>query len=126
MMTFGGNAVPLSLVLPAGFDSLLAAAQVQPDAVLAVQDDSGRLARILRIKVPIIVEIAHRKTNVREVIALKPGTVIEFGTKSDDLLGFHIGRARIGKGEAVKIGENFGLRILDIGGVRERIASLKV
>jgi flagellar motor switch protein FliN/FliY len=126
-LTIGGTAVQLSLILPAAFDPFLAAAATQAGAEAAeLAAQAGRIARILKIKVPIIVEIARRRTTVREIVALKPGTVIEFDKKNDELLDVRIGRAGVGKGEAVKVGENFGLRVLDIGGVRERIQSLKV
>jgi len=82
------------------------------------------LDRILRVSVPVVVEIARRRTTVKEVVSFKPGTVIEFDKKSDDLLELTAGKARIGKGEAVKIGESFGLRVAEVGTVQERIKSL--
>jgi len=86
--------------------------------------ETPNIDRILNISVPLVVEIARRRITLKEVIAFKPGTVIEFEKKSDDLLDLTVAKARIGKGEAVKVGESFGLRVLDVGSVRERIKSL--
>jgi flagellar motor switch protein FliN len=82
------------------------------------------MARILKIKVPLRVEIARRRATVKEVIAFKPGTVIEFEKNSEDLLDLCAGYERVAKGEAVKVGESFGMRVLEVSTVRDRIKSL--
>jgi flagellar motor switch protein FliN/FliY len=80
--------------------------------------------RILQVAVPLIVQIARRRTNVREVLGFRPGAVVEFDKKSDELLDLFAGKCKIGKGEAVKVGESFGIRVLDIGTARETAAKL--
>ena len=87
-------------------------------------DFPSELRRILRIRVPLVVEIARRKSKVGAVMAFKPGSVIEFNKKSDDLLELYAGQAHIGRGEAVKVGESFGIRVLDIDSVRDMVRNL--
>jgi flagellar motor switch protein FliN/FliY len=55
---------------------------------------------------------------------LGTGAIIEFFKRSDEPLELMINNKVIGVGEAVKVGENFGLRISKIGDVKEIIRSL--
>ena len=59
-----------------------------------------------------------------EIVSLSTGAVIEFEKPSDSLLDLMINNKRIGRGQAVKIGENFGLRVESIGSVRARIQAM--
>ncbi len=76
------------------------------------------------LRVPLIVRLAHRSMAMGEIIRLSAGTLIEFDKPGHSDLELMIGRRVIGCGHAVKVGENFGLRIKAIGPVRERIRSL--
>ena len=61
---------------------------------------------------------------LRDIIDLMPGTIIEFPKHSDEELELVVNNKAIGTGNAVKIGENFGIRIPYIGDLQERIAAL--
>ena len=82
------------------------------------------LQRILRLEVPVIVKLADRKLNMNEVMRLGVGAIIEFFKASDEPLELQINNKVIGAGEAVKVGENFGLRITTIGDVKAVIRSM--
>lgn len=84
----------------------------------------NELSRILRIQVPIIVKLAERKLLLSEVMRLGAGAIIEFAKASDEPLELLINNKTIGVGETVKVGENFGLRITQVGDVKQIIASL--
>lgn len=84
----------------------------------------GELQRILRLQVPVIVKLAERKLLLSEVMRLGVGAIIEFVKSSEEPLELLINNKSIGVGEAVKVGENFGLRIKQIGDVKQVIASL--
>jgi flagellar motor switch protein FliN/FliY len=84
----------------------------------------SELQRILRLQVPVIVKLAERKLTFAEVMRLGPGAIIEFSKSSEEPLELLINNKTIGLGEAVKVGENFGLRINQIGDVREVIRSM--
>ena len=85
---------------------------------------AGELGRILRLEVPVIVKLAERKLNMAEVLRLGAGAIIEFSKANGDPLELLINNKPIGVGEAVKVGENFGLRITQIGDVRSVIRSM--
>ena len=82
------------------------------------------LQRILRLEVPVIVKLAERTLTLSEVMRLGTGAIIEFFKSSDEPLELLINNKPIGTGEAVKVGENFGLKITHIGDVKSVIRSL--
>ena len=61
---------------------------------------------------------------VNEVLNLVPGAIIELPKKADEELDLMVNNKQIGVGAAVKVVENFGLRISYIGDLKERIAAL--
>ena len=76
------------------------------------------------MEVPVIVKLADRKLMLSEVLRLGTGAIIEFFKRSDEPLELLINNKTIGVGETVKIGENFGLRITQIGDVRQIIHAM--
>ena len=94
------------------------------DAPEAAQVSQAELHRILRLEVPVIVKLAQRKLSMSEVLRLGVGAIIEFAKSSDEPLDLLINNKPIGVGEAVKVGENFGLRITQIGDVKAVIKSM--
>jgi flagellar motor switch protein FliN len=84
----------------------------------------GELHRILRMEVPVIVKLGERKLLLSEVMRLGVGAIIEFSKRSDEPLELLINNKIIALGETVKVGENFGLRITQVGDVRNTIQSL--
>ncbi len=84
----------------------------------------NELQRIMRLQVPVIVKLAERKLTMSEVLRLGVGAIIEFSKASDEPLELLINNKPIGVGEAVKVGENFGLRITQVGDVKSVIRSM--
>lgn len=83
-----------------------------------------QLRRILRLEVPVIVKLAERRLAMSEVMRLGTGAIIEFFKNNEEPLELLINNKPIGCGEAVKVGENFGLKITQIGDVKSIIRSL--
>jgi flagellar motor switch protein FliN len=82
------------------------------------------LRSILRLEVPVIVQIASRTMNVGEVAKLTPGAIVELPKLADEELDIFISNRQIGTGTAVKVGENFGIRISSVGNQRERVEAM--
>jgi flagellar motor switch protein FliN/FliY len=98
-------------------------------AVLQAQRTSvdprhAELQRILHLEVPVIVKLAERRLTMSEVLRLGVGAIIEFSKANGEPLELLINNKAIGLGEAVKVGENFGLRITQIGDVKSVIRSM--
>lgn len=86
---------------------------------------SADLHRVLGLRMPVAVVLAERRMSVEEILAFQVGTIIEFEVPFDHDLSLYVANTPIGRGQAVKVGENFGLRIARIDPVRERIDALR-
>jgi flagellar motor switch protein FliN/FliY len=82
---------------------------------------SGEIARILGLSVPISVTLAERDFRLEALTSVTVGTILEFEVPADAELTLYAANQPIGKGVAVKVGENFGIRVTRIGTLRERI-----
>lgn len=82
------------------------------------------LRSILSLEVPVIVLLGERKMKTSDVVSLIPGSIIELPKNVDEELILLVNNRPIGRGVAVKVGENFGLRISSTGDLRERIAAM--
>lgn len=67
--------------------------------------------RLMRIQVPIQVTLASQRKSVQEIVELGPGSIIKFAKTCDEPLELSIGDRTIARGEVVKVGDKFGLRI---------------
>ncbi len=82
------------------------------------------LRGILRLEVPVIVVLGSRSMKLSDVTALAAGAIVELPKNADDELELCVNNKVVGVGKAVKVGENFGIRITFIGDVKQRIAAL--
>jgi len=85
---------------------------------------SADVERILKIEVPIIVVVAQKQMPVADIIRLSPGAILEFEKNVEDGLDLMINNKRVGTGVAVKVGENFGLRVSEIFSVQNTIRAM--
>jgi len=82
------------------------------------------LERILNMNVPIIVRIAKKKMKIGEVMKLNIGTVMQFDQDAYQHIDLMVNNEIIGLGQPVKVGENFGLKITQLGDITHTIKSL--
>jgi len=82
------------------------------------------LKTLLKLRVPVIVRLGHRKMPVNEVLRLAPGAIVELPQLADEPLDLMVNNKVIGSGHAVKIGENFGLKVNEVGDPEARVAAL--
>lgn len=66
---------------------------------------------LLKVRVPVIVTLASAKYPVSQILELCPGSIIQFNKSCEDNLTLEVGNQAIAAGEAVKIGDKFGLWI---------------
>jgi flagellar motor switch protein FliN/FliY len=113
-------------------DGLAAEAQIEvtapepPQAPKPVRIEAGspEVARILKLRVPVIVRLASRRMTISAVRRLSLGMIIEFQKPVEQPLELLINNHSIGKGDAVKVNEHFGLRVREIGDAATRIRSM--
>ena len=92
--------------------------QIDP---LENEDSLPDLAGILVMAVPVIVKIAEKKMSMAEVLKLNVGSIITFNKDAYDSIELMVNNRTIALGQPVKIGENFGLRVVEIFGPAETI-----
>lgn len=83
-----------------------------------------QVARLLRIRVPLIVQLARQMLTVAQIRRLSSGTILEFERDVDRPCDLLVNNRPIGVGEVVRVGENFGLRVTEIRDAADRIRSL--
>jgi flagellar motor switch/type III secretory pathway protein FliN len=69
---------------------------------------------LLRIHMPVAVILAGKKEKVGEILQLCPGSIIKFDKACDEALALAVGNVPVAEGDAVKVGDKFGLRISKI------------
>jgi flagellar motor switch protein FliN len=97
-----------------------------PTDVAAVENEgpSQDVRRLLAIEVPVIVQLGVRRMTVGEVMRFAVGAIIEFSKSAEEELELLVNNKPVGKGHAVKVGENFGIKLTGIGSVKETILKL--
>ena len=80
--------------------------------------------RILKMRVPVIVKLAECDMPISAILKLTGGSILEFEQVADAELNLLVNNRTVGTGQAVKVGENFGLRITRIHGVEDTIKAL--
>jgi flagellar motor switch protein FliN/FliY len=80
---------------------------------------------LLKIDVPLRVVLAEKKQSLAAIVELGPGSIIQFTKSCEDLLELHVENQVVAQGEAVKVGDKFGLRITSMVMPEERFLTLK-
>jgi flagellar motor switch protein FliN/FliY len=75
---------------------------------------------LLRIRVPVVVTLAEKRQKLSRIIELGPGSIIQFDKSCEEMLELEVGNRPVATGEAVKVGDKFGLRITAIALPDER------
>ena len=79
---------------------------------------------IKKLEVPVIVVLGRRQLPVKDVVTLVPGAIIELPKNAEEDLELQVNNKVIGLGRAVKVGENFGIRLTYVGDLKGRIEAL--
>ncbi|MCG8557255.1 MAG: flagellar motor switch protein FliN [Proteobacteria bacterium] len=82
------------------------------------------LARIMEIPLELHVELGRKRMKISELLSVAAGTVLELTTAAGSPLSIYANRTLIAQGEAVVVGERYGVRITEIVPPRERVKRL--
>jgi len=80
---------------------------------------------LLRIRLPLVVKLARTRQSIRDIVELTPGTIVKFDKPCDEMLDLEVGGKPIARGECVKVGDKFGLRINSMILPSERFQTLQ-
>ena len=83
----------------------------KPTLPLTSSDLPPYTRSLLRIKVPVVVTLAQKRQKLNRIIELGPGSIIQFDKSCEEMLDLEVGDQAVACGEAVKVGDKFGLRI---------------
>lgn len=106
------------------------APEVRPAAFEDFGPDTGggssqSIEALMDLELPIIIELGRTSMFIRDILALSPGSIVELNKLSGEPVDLYINDKRFARGEVVVIDENFGIRIVDLVKVEDRIRSLK-
>ena len=90
--------------------------QLGPHMADEIPDNSPQAygRSLLRIKVPVSVTLASARKPIGQIVELGPGAILQFDKSCEEMLELKVGDQVVAEGEAVKVGDKFGLRIRDI------------
>lgn len=100
-------------------DQLPSPRVTEPDPVAA-----ARIRRLLKLPVKVVVKLAEKRMPLGQYLTLSPGAIVTFDKSCEDLLDMYVNNSLYARGEAVKIGEKFGLKINEVGAVDHRITTI--
>jgi len=110
--------------VPAPLDDLMAQADAAPSSMPNVGADNPNLDVILDIPVTLTMEVGSTKINIRNLLQLNQGSVIELDRLAGEPLDVLVNGTLIAHGEVVVVNEKFGIRLTDVISPTERIKKL--
>jgi flagellar motor switch protein FliN/FliY len=90
----------------------------------SIPSEPSDLDRIMEIPLEVHVELGRRRMRISELLGLGVGSVIDLGVTAGSPLAVYANQTLVARGEAVVIGERYGIRITDIVSPRERVKRL--
>lgn len=105
---------------PADLDNLVA-----ENTSSSSKDEDVNLEVILDIPVTIAMEVGSTKINIRNLLQLNQGSVIELDRMAGEPLDIKVNGTLIAHGEVVVVNEKFGIRLTDVISPAERVKKLK-
>ncbi len=101
------------------------ARRAPPPPTRSIGDLPSYTRSLLKIRVPLTVTLAEKKQAVEEILELGPGSIIQFEKSCEDMLDLSVANLPIARGEAVKVGEKFGLRVTSLVLPGERFKTVR-
>jgi flagellar motor switch protein FliN/FliY len=79
---------------------------------------------LLDIPLEVTVELGRTRLELRELLALTSGSVVELGKAAGEPLDVLVNGKLVARGECVMVNDKFGVRLTDIVSRSERLARL--
>src|SRR5258708_5263636 len=86
--------------------------------------DVEPIDRLRTVPVTVIVKLAEKKVEMGHFLGLGIGAIITFEKSCEDLLDLYVNNHLYCRGEAVKIGEKFGIKVCEVGSTEERMSAV--
>ncbi|QDU79228.1 Flagellar motor switch protein FliN [Polystyrenella longa] len=95
-----------------------------PSGAMTEEERRTRMARVMKLKVDVSVRLAEKKIELSQLVAMAPGSLILFDKACEELLDMYVNNTPYCRGEVVKVGEHFGLKVNEVGFHMEREARI--
>jgi flagellar motor switch protein FliN/FliY len=91
----------------------------------AATDRHRGMDSFLNVELPISVSFGNLEMSLEDVTKLDAGSVVELDKFVNDPVTILVNHTPIARGEMVVVGDNYGVRILEVEKTEDRIRSLK-
>lgn len=99
--------------------------EVLEKGVISEGSEDVNLDVILDIPVTLSVEIGRTRLNIRNLLQLNQGSVVELDRLAGEPMDVLVNGTLIAHGEVVVVNEKFGIRLTDVISAAERVKKLK-
>ncbi|HHL34708.1 MAG TPA: flagellar motor switch protein FliN [Desulfobulbaceae bacterium] len=98
----------------------------QPEAMQAQepQDNCRDLEFLFDVPLQVSVEVGRARILLKDLLQMGEGYVVELDKFSGDPLDLYVNSRLIARGEAVKVGDKFGIKLTEVVSQSDRIARL--
>ncbi|MCL5934968.1 MAG: flagellar motor switch phosphatase FliY [Firmicutes bacterium] len=87
--------------------------------------EQRKLELLLEVPLKVSVVLGRTKRPIKEVLNLTPGAIVELNSLVDEPVEILVNGTLVARGEVVVVNENFGVRIINIISLEERLKQLK-
>jgi flagellar motor switch protein FliN/FliY len=86
--------------------------------------DSKNLDLLLDVRLGARLRFGSRRMRLREILELNPGSVVELDRQVSDPVDLLVDNKLIARGEVVVVDGNYGLRVTEVAGLRQKLESI--
>ncbi|OQX69229.1 MAG: flagellar motor switch protein FliN [Sorangiineae bacterium NIC37A_2] len=76
--------------------------------------DAHGMSFVFDVPVEVTIELGRRSMKIADVLKLGPGSILELDKVSGEPLDIYVNNRLIARGEAVVIGERYGVRLTEV------------
>jgi len=81
---------------------------------LAGARTADSLSFVMDVPVELTIELGRKTTKIGEVLRLGPGSILELSKANGEPLDVYVNNRLIARGEAVVVGERYGIRLTEV------------
>ncbi len=83
-------------------------------ASLAPLRGADSLSFVMDVPVELTIELGRKQVKIGEVLRLGPGSVLELEKANGEPLDVYVNNRLVARGEAVVLGERYGIRLIEV------------
>ena len=84
------------------------------DPLAAGSRSADSLSFVMDVPVELTIELGRKTTKIGDVLRLGPGSILELSKANGEPLDVYVNNRLIARGEAVVVGERYGIRLTEV------------